>query len=100
MRPFNSDSSGGPFNSAIVSVVWNKATVVAGHDPGTTRKDSCGAWIQRPAYGTTGEYGWEIDHDVPVARGGTDVMTNLQPLHWKNNRGKSDDYPRWHCTVK
>lgn len=42
------------------------------------------------------EYGWEIDHIKPVARGGGDELSNLQPLNWKNNAAKSDTYP-WSC---
>ncbi|MCB9358266.1 MAG: HNH endonuclease [Calditrichaeota bacterium] len=59
--------------------------------------DSCGAKIRRECYGMTNEYGWEIDHILPVAEGGTDVLSNLQPLHWENNRHKGDCYPRWPC---
>lgn len=46
------------------------------------------------------EYGWEIDHIKPVAKFGTDDLDNLQPLQWKNNRGKSDNYPHWSCSIK
>ena len=42
------------------------------------------------------EYGWEIDHIEPVALGGGDELTNLQPLNWQNNVKKGDQYP-WNC---
>lgn len=32
---------------------------------------------------------WEIDHDVPVARGGTDHLSNLRLCHRSCNRDKA-----------
>jgi hypothetical protein len=61
------------------------------------RKDACGVTILRNDYGTTTDYGWEIDHIKPVASGGTDAMDDLQPLHWENNRHKADNWPHWSC---
>lgn len=34
--------------------------------------------------------GWEIDHSVPRARGGTDHLNNLFPAHISCNRRKQD----------
>lgn len=61
------------------------------------RKDACGATILRNDYGTTTDYGWEIDHVKPAASGGTDAIENLQPLHRENNRHKADRWPHWTC---
>lgn len=91
---------GGSFSAEVIDAVWRKGQSVAGYDPNDYRKDACGMWMKKSSYGTEGEYGWEIDHIRPVAKGGTDDLSNLQPLHWQNNRGKSDNYPNWSCTVK
>lgn len=91
--------SGGGFTQATIDAVWNKAQVAAGYDAGKFRKDRCGAWITKADYGTTGDHGWEIDHEKPVAKNGTDDFANLEPLHWRNNRGKSDNYPNWSCSL-
>jgi len=54
--------------------------------------------MQRDKHGvTSSQWGWEIDHIKPVAKGGPDDLSNLQPLQWENNRHKSDDYPQWSC---
>lgn len=99
MRNTNTNSRGGQFDAQTIAQVWNKAQAVSGNDPAVYRKDACGAWIARSQYGRTTEYGWEIDHMKPVAKGGTDDLANLQPLHWKNNRHKGDSYPNWSCAV-
>ena len=100
MRKPNTTTSGGSFSASTIQAVWNKATIIPGYDPAQYRQDSCGAWIERSANGTTGEWGWEIDHIKPVAKNGTDDLWNLQPLHWRNNRHKGDDFPDWSCALR
>jgi 5-methylcytosine-specific restriction endonuclease McrA len=81
------------YDRATLSNIWNKAQIVTGNDPNVFRKDVYGAWMRWDKYGETSQYGWEVDHIVPVARYGSDALSNLQPLQWENNRRKGDN--RW-----
>ena len=94
-RRSSTTQSGASFDQRTINAVWSRATIVPGVDPNQRRKDVCGAWIDRSQYGTTANngFGWEIDHIIPVSSGGTDDLSNLQPLQWQNNRRKGDSYP-------
>ncbi len=90
-RNRSSTSGGRSFDEATITAVWKKGQIVANNDPNVWRKDACGAWMKRSAYGdTASNYGWESDHVKPVAHGGGDELNNLQPLQWQNNRAKAD----------
>jgi 5-methylcytosine-specific restriction endonuclease McrA len=71
---------------------WERAQTIRGRNPDTWRRDEAGNIIRYGSYGTTGEYGWEIDHRKPVSRGGSEDPRNLRALHWQENREKSDKY--------
>jgi len=79
------------YDHKTLSAIWAKATVIAGYDMNALRKDVCGAWIAWSAYGNReSDNGWEVDHITPESKGGSDMVSNLRPLHWKNNARKSD----------
>jgi 5-methylcytosine-specific restriction endonuclease McrA len=81
------------------SAVWRKAKAVGTNDPNVFRQDECGAWIKWLDYGNReSQYGWEIDHIIPKARGGGDSISNLRPLQWQNNASKGDG--RLVCAVR
>lgn len=79
------------YTEDTIQEVWNNSKEILNQDPSKVRMDICNAIIWRNEYGNrNSEYGWEIDHIIPVSKGGTDDILNLQALHWENNVAKGD----------
>lgn len=87
------------FSEDKVQMIWDSAIEVTGCNSNEWRKDPCGAWINRKEYGLQTEYGWDVDHILPISKNGTDHTSNLRALHWKNNKSKGDDFPVYTLAV-
>ena len=77
-----------------IEAAWEKGRPIRGKDREAWRKDARGNTIRHGSYGQHGQYGWDLDHKKPKAKGGTDDPRNIQPLHWEENLKKGDKYPR------
>lgn len=67
-------------------IVWEAAAVVSLLDRSEWRSDVFGNLMKLSDYGDrTSPYGWEVDHIVPLATGGSDTLANKRALHWRAN---------------
>lgn len=71
-----------------VDAVWEKGIIISGKNPNLYRMDDYGNVIYKASYGKYSEFGWNIDHIIPISRGGTNHIFNLRPL---NSRANSSD---------
>lgn len=77
-----------PTGESLKLAVWAKGQVIPNFDPAVWRYDAFGHVIRYQDYGDRNStYGWEKDHIHPSALGGADHISNLRPLHCKNNAG-------------
>jgi len=74
--------SGPPFRSSIIEAVLGKSPRRGRVYPEKFRKDACGAWIVNLLMELS-KSAWEVNHLVPVSKGGRIILQNLHPLHWK-----------------
>jgi len=94
MRRHGTDTDGRNFTPERVQQVWERGKTVPGKNPDLYRRDSEGSILYRHAYGEHGDMSWQVDHKVPVARGGSDNLRNLQPLQSGANEEKGDKVQR------
>jgi len=77
-----------------IQQVWDKGRPILGFDPAIWRHDEFGRVINRFDHGNiTSQYGWEVDHIIPVARNGTDALYNLRPLHRQSHYERHNQPP-------
>lgn len=75
---------------------WNKGKIISGKNPKIWRMDKGKNIIKYNDHGNyMSPFGWDIDHIISKADGGSDIIENLQPLKYNVNRscGNKTDKP-------
>ena len=89
------------FTEEEIQAVWDNGIIVSIEKAPLWRIGLGGAWICRDNYADRESiYGWEIDHCYPQSLGGGHDLINLQPMHWKNNLSKGNDFPTFKIVLK
>ena len=74
------------FDTPTEQAVWNKGAIINGYSPNLWKIDDFSRVMKRDEYGNrNSEYGWEIDHILPLSQGGDNTLQNLRPLNWQFN---------------
>jgi hypothetical protein len=68
------------YDISVIDAVWGKAESEYGFF--FFKRDRFGEIIAKHHYGEHSQYGWEIEHIVPLSEGGTNDIENLRPVHW------------------
>jgi 5-methylcytosine-specific restriction endonuclease McrA len=70
--------------------IFKKAKEVRGKDSKLYRQDPYGKVIYLHSHGKSTKMGWDVDHIIPLQRGGSDDIRNKQALSTHINRSKQD----------
>lgn len=74
-------------------IAWQKATPILTLNPRRFRQDRLGNVIRWKSYGKNTPQGWVVDHIIPLARGETNSIQNIQALQTRANLRKGTSYP-------
>lgn len=74
-----------PSDEERKAAAWARARPIPGSDPALVRRDCDGRIIVWSEYGLRSDFGWQIDHIVPLSLGGPDSLGNLRARHWRGN---------------
>jgi hypothetical protein len=74
---------------------WSRTNPVSGQgNSWEFRKDSLGNLVRYADFGNRhSPFGWELDHILSRALGGSGDPDNLQALHWKATAARSESLP-------
>lgn len=76
-----------PYTHGELRAVWRRSgRILPCRKPSEWREDAFGSRIRFEDYGDrNSDFGWEVDHIIRIADGGSNHVNNLRPLQWENN---------------